>query len=372
MFRPFDPYGTATGLTAALLGTPVLRAGKPSFGIAQTVIAGAPAAVREVAVLDRPFCTLLHFEREGRRNDPRMLLVAPLAGHFAVMMRDTVAALLPDHDVFVTDWADARQVPLKAGPFGLADNIGTVMDFLRHLGPETHVMGLCQSAVPALAATALLAAMDDRATPRSLILMAGTVDPRVGVTRVDRLLAGRSLDWYERNVIVTVPAGPPGAGRRIYPGVVQLAGLLAYLARHIADGRELARKLALDDGLDALRHPFFAHYVTMMDLTAEFFLENVQAVFRGHDLPRGRLRWRGQTVQPAAISRTALMTVEGDQDDVSGPGQTRAAQDLCAGIPADRRAHYVQPGVGHFGTYHGARWRDEIVPRIRDFVRARA
>lgn len=366
-----DGYGRAPTAANALSGTAEGWRRKPAFGLDATRIDGDPVAVREVAVLGKPFCSLVHFKRQTRRPDPRLLLVAPLSGQFAALLRDMVAALLPEHDVYVTDWTDARDVPLADGPFGLDDNVGYVIDFARALGPGTHLVGLCQSAIAALAATALLAAADDPAQPPSLTLIAGLVDPRIAPTRVERLLASRPVAWFERTVIATVPAPYPGHGRRVYPGLVQYTGLMAYLGRHIGGRLELYRKL-VDDGDDAANHPFFELYSATMDLTAEFFLDTLRGVFHDHDLARGRMRWRGRPVEPGAVSRTALMTIEGEHDDVSGPGQTAVAHDLCPAIPAHRRRRHVAPGVGHFGTYHGRHWRTEVMPRLRDFVRAAA
>lgn len=317
----------------------------------------------------KPFCTLLHFRRGTGQADPRILIVAPLSGHFAGLLRDMVAALLPEHDLFVADWTDARLVPPEHGPFGLSDNIGYVLELIRHLGPEVHVIGLCQSAIPSLAATALLAADGAASQPRSLILLGGLIDPRLNPTRVERLLAERPLAWFEENVIFPASATHPAAGRRVYPGSLQLLALMAYLARHVVERRELFHKLVEDDGQDAVSHPFFMLYTAVMDLAAEFFLENVKTVFQDFALPRGRLSWHGRPVDLGAISKTALMTVEAELDDISGLGQTRAAQDLCRNVPSRMRRHHLEPGIGHFGLFHGVRWRTAIMPQIRDFVR---
>jgi poly(3-hydroxybutyrate) depolymerase len=348
----------------------LLRPGKPDFDLPSTRIDGRLIEVEETAVMRKPFCTLLHFRRNADRTDPRLLIVAPLSGHFAGLLRDMVAALLPEHDLFVTDWTDARLVPPDQGPFGLSDNIGYVQEFIRRLGPDVHVIGLCQSAIPSLAAAALLAADDATSQPRSLILLGGLIDPRLNPTRVERLLAERPLAWFERNAIFRVSAAHPAAGRAVYPGSLQLLALMAYLARHVVEHRELFHKLVEDDGQDAASHPFLMLFTAVMDLAAEFFLENAKIVFQDFALPRGHLRWHGRPVDPSAISRTALMTIEAELDDISGLGQTRAAQDLCGNVPSRLRRHHLEPGIGHFGLFHGNRWRTAIMPRVRDFVRS--
>ena len=343
---------------------------QPAFKFGTITIDNRRIEIRENAVIRKPFCTLIHFQRDVIRTDPKLLIVAPLSGHFAVMLRDMVGALLPEHEVYVTDWTDARLVPVKHGPFGVADNIGYVLEFVRCLGPEIHLIGLCQSAIPTLAAAALLAAEDPSIAPRSLILLGGPVDPRIRPTRVERLLAERPLDWFEQNVIATVPPAYPAVGRRVYPSSFQLMALMAYLARHVGERRELFYKLAKDDGEDAASHPFAALYTSVMDLAAEFFIENVQAVFQDFTLPRGVATWHGQPIDLASISRTSLLTVEAELDDISAPGQTEVAHELCVGVPSRLRAHHCERGIGHFGLFHGRRWRTQFMPRVRGFVRS--
>jgi poly(3-hydroxybutyrate) depolymerase len=372
MFVPFPHTGRGAPASAAygLLGEVIAPRPKPAFAIDAVEIDSGRVAVREATVMQQPFCTLLHFDRQAVRADPRVLVVAPLSGHYAALLRDLVLALLPGHDVYVTDWINARDVPLADGPFGGDDNISYVIAHLRRLGPETHVIALCQAAVPALAAAALLAAAEPQAEPRSLTLIAGNVDPRRNPTRVARLLASRPVSWFERTVLAEVPESYAGAGRRVYPGFVQLAGLMLYLGRHVGGRLELFDKLAHDDGVDAALHPFYELYTAVMDLPAEFFLDTVRSVFQEFALPEGRMTWRGQPVKPAALRRAALMTVEGERDDIAAPGQTFAAHDLCPGIPDARRCHHLQPGAGHFSTFHGRAWRSDIMPRIANFIRA--
>jgi len=345
------------------------RSPRPAFGLDTTTIDGRVVTVRETPLLRKPFCVLRQFRREVNCDDPKLLIVAPLSGHFAVLLHDMVAALVPEHDVYVTDWVDARVVPLVDGAFGLGDNIGYIMAFVQHLGPDVHVIGLCQSAVPALAATALLAANNAATAPRSLTLLGGPIEPRLAPTRVQRLLIMRSLDWFERNVIATVSSAYPAAGRKVYPSSLQLMALTAYLARHVRERRELSYKLDKDLQDGAGPHTFLRLYTAVMDLTAEFFLENVKTVFQESALAKGLMTWRDQAVDLAAISRTALFTVEAELDDISGPGQTRAAHELAVNIPSAQRAHHTQSGIGHFSLFHGDCWRTEIMPRVRDFIR---
>jgi len=354
-------------LIAAL--EPTRRFRRPELGLEAVEIGGQIVAVTERVEIRSPFFRLVHFAKEVREPGPPVLVVAPLSGHFAALLRDMLAALLPEHDLHLIDWADARDVPQAAGPFGLEDDIACIMDCIGRLAGELHVVGLCQSAMPTLAATALLSATTGATVPTSLVLMNGMIDTRLRPTRIDRLTARRSPEWFRRYALSTVPQPYAGAGRRVYPATMQHAALVTYLMRHVGTGGELFRKLMEDDGLDAASHPFLELFLSVMDLPAEYFLDSVQAVFQDHALPRGRLAWRGAIVDPAAIRATALMTVEGEYDDVSGPGQTRVAHTLCRNIPRGRRAHYLQPGVGHFGTFHGALWRREVMPRIAGFIR---
>ncbi len=354
-------------LIAAL--EPTRRFRRPELGLDAVETGGGRVAVTEQVEARSPFFRLVHFAKDVPEPGPPVLVVAPLSGHFAALLCDMLAALLPEHDLYLIDWADARDVPPAAGPFGLEDNIACIIDCIGRLAGELHLVALCQSAMPAMAATALLSARSDAAVPTSLVLMNGMIDTRLKPTRIDRLTARRSPDWFKRYALSTVPQPYAGAGRRVYPATMQHAALVAYLMRHVGTGGELLRKLLEDDGLDAAAHPFLELFLSVMDLPAEYFLDSVQAVFQDYALPRGRLAWRGTVVDPAAIRTTALMTVEGEYDDVSGPGQTRVAHTLCRSIPRGRRAHYLQPGVGHFGTFHGVLWRREVLPRISGFIR---
>lgn len=370
---PFSHSHYARSLAAAceLFERSTRRYQKPEFGLHETVIEGKTVPVREVAVLEKDFCTLKHFRREGVRGDRRLLVVAPLSGHFATLLRGTVEALLPDHEVYITDWTDGRRVPLADGPFGLDDYIDYVIEFLRHLGPGANVVAVCQPAVPVMAAASILAELGDPARPNAMVLMGGPIDTRINPTEVNRLATSRPIEWFEHGVISRVPAGYKGAGRRVYPGFVQLSGFMSQnLDRHISAHLRLFEHLVEGDGEGAEAHRrFYDEYMSVMDLPAEYYLQTVETVFQAHALPRGAMVWRGRKIDPAAISETALLTVEGEFDDISGLGQTRAAHDLCVNIPAERKRHWEQPGVGHYGIFNGHSWREQIYPRVRDFLR---
>lgn len=343
---------------------------KPPFGIDHVMIDDEPVAVREVAVMSKPFGTLLHFRRETERDDPRVLLVAPLSGHYATLLRGTVQALLADHDVWITDWDDAAAVPFWHGSFHFDDYVDYLVEFLHHLGPRAHVVAVCQPSVPVMAAVSLMAQGGDPMQPASMTLMGGPIDTRVNPTAVNEFATSRSLAWFQRRVIHTVPLVHAGAGRRVYPGFLQLSGFMSMnLDRHIGAYMQYFEHLVEGDGDGAAQHrDFYDEYLSVMDLPAEYFLETIDRVFQRHFLPRGLLTWRGHRVEPAAIARTALMTIEGERDDISGPGQTKAAHELCSGLAADRHRHHLQPKVGHYGIFNGRRWREDIYPRLRDFI----
>ena len=377
---PLNPFGrTLLGRNMAagceLFETATRRYGKPEFGIESTRVDGQSVPVREAVVLATPFCELRHFARDaapaGKRHDPKVLLIAPLSGHYATLLRDTVAAMLPEHDLYVTDWADARMVPADVGPFDLDDYIDTIIDFIRFVGPGAHVMAVCQPVVPALAAAALMAARGDPRQPASLILMGGPIDTRRNPTAVNDLAQNHAIEWFERTVIADVPFSYPGFGRRVYPGFVALSGFTAMnLDSHVAAYRKQFDNLVEGDHDSAQRHQdFYDEFLSVMDLPAEYYLDTVKTVFQDHALADGIMSHRGEPVDCAAIANTALMTVEGENDDICGLGQTEAALALCPNVPADQKVHYVQPGVGHYGVFNGTRWRAEIQPRIRDFIR---
>jgi poly(3-hydroxybutyrate) depolymerase len=350
------------------------RYGKPEWNIDSTVMGGERVPVRISSVWERPFCRLLHFERvpnhPPRRPQPRLLIVAPMSGHYPTLLRGTVEGFLPNHDVYLTEWVDARMVPVTEGRFDLDDYIDYLVSMLHFLGGDLHVLAVCQPSVPVLAAVARMEAADDPYVPSSMVLMGGPIDTRVNPTSVNTLAERRGIDWFRRNVITKVPFPNPGFMRDVYPGFLQLHGFMSMnLDRHIEAHRKLFLHLVRSDGDSAQKHrEFYDEYLAVMDLAAEFYLQTVETVFVRHALPKGEMTHRGARVDPADIHRVALLTVEGENDDISGVGQTEAAHRLCTSIPFDRKAHWLQPAVGHYGVFNGSRFRAEIVPRISDFV----
>jgi poly(3-hydroxybutyrate) depolymerase len=343
---------------------------RPDWGIDAVEVDGRTAEVVVESALSTPFADVLHFTKPDVAGQPQVLVVGPISGHFATLLRPTVRTLLADHDVYVVDWHNARDVPLAAGRFGLDEYVDHVLQAMRHLGPDTHVLAVCQPAPLVLAAVSLLAADDDPAQPRSLTLIAGPIDTRVNPNRVNANAGRHPLSLYERLLTTTVPAGYPGAGRRVYPGVAQLTAFMSmnprrHLNAHLGMYRAM---VAGDEATAAGTRAFYEEYNAVMDVPAEFYLETLQRVFMEHDLPRGVLTWRGRRVDPSAIEHTALLTVEGAQDDMCSPGQTEAAHALCTGIPQERKHHHLQQGVGHYGVFAGSRWETEIYPVVRAFI----
>jgi poly(3-hydroxybutyrate) depolymerase len=344
----------------------------PAFGIDRVTVEDSEVAVGEEIVAETPFCRLLRFRKAIEVDQPKLLVVAPLSGHFATLLRGTVRTALPDHDVYLTDWANARNVPLREGPFGLDDTVMLIIDLIRRVGPGCHVMAVCQPSVPVLAAVSLMAASGDPAEPLSMVLMGGPIDPEANPTEVNRFAHSHSLAWFERTVIDTVPARYPGAFRRVYPGFLQLAGFIGMnLDRHVAAHWRMFRQLAEGDGdRAATTRAFYDEYSSVMDLPAEFYLETVDRVFQRHDIAHGRFRVGGETVDPGAIEKTALMTVEGENDDICAVGQTAAAHRLCRNLAPEKKARHLQPQVGHYGVFNGKRWQSETYPKVRTFIRA--
>jgi poly(3-hydroxybutyrate) depolymerase len=354
------------------------RYAKPEFGIESTVVDGRSVPVAAEIVWQRPFCRLLHFRKsevhlkgKAASPQPKVLLVAPLSGHYATLLRGTVEAMLPHADVYITDWEDASQVPANEGLFDLDDYIDYLFEMLAWLGEPVHVMAVCQPAVPVLAAVSLMSQRNDPLVPKSMILMGGPIDTRRNPTVVNDMALSRGLDWLSRNAILPVPFPNPGHGRDVYPGFLQLAGFTTMnLDRHMDAHREMYWHLVHDDHEPAEKHrQFYDEFLSVLDLTAEYYLQTVEEVFIRHALPNGTFTHRGHTVDPAAITATALMTVEGERDDISGIGQTEAAHDMCRNIPEDRKRHHLQLGAGHYGVFNGHRFRTEIVPRIVEFMR---
>ncbi len=345
---------------------------RPAYGIDVVIVDGRAEPVHEEAVLRLPFGTLLHFRKPGVTGQPPVLLAAPLSGHFATLLRDTVRTLLQDHDVYITDWHNARDVALREGRFGLDDYVDYLRRFITTIGPGVNVVAVCQPCVAALAAVALLAQDDDPATPRTLTLMAGPVDCRVNPTEVNRLATSKPIDWFEQNLISHVPWPHKGHLRRVYPGFVQLSAFMSMnLERHKKAFEDLYHHLVGGevDKADTIR-TFYDEYLAVNDLPAEFYLETVEKVFQTYDLARGELVCGGRRVEPGAIRRTALFTVEGERDDICAVGQTVAAHDLCAGIRPFRKSHHIQTGVGHYGVFSGRKWNQQIYPRVREHIHA--
>ncbi|RUX15791.1 polyhydroxyalkanoate depolymerase [Mesorhizobium sp. M2A.F.Ca.ET.037.01.1.1] len=367
------PLGRSVAATAELFERTTRRYGKPQFGLDKTVVDWKSVDVTEKTVWSKPFCNLVRFERAlpaGRKPDPKLLIVAPMSGHYATLLRGTVEAMLPHADVHITDWVDARMVPVAQGSFDLDDYIDYVIEMFHALGPDTHVMAVCQPSVPVLAAVALIDRRGDPFVPSTMTLMGGPVDTRRNPTAVNLLAKEKGIDWFRDNVIMQAPWPVPGFGRVVYPGFLQLSGFMSMnLDRHIIAHKDFFMHLVKHDGDSAEKHrDFYDEYLAVMDLTAEFYLQTVDTVFVRHALPKGEMTHRGETVDCAAIRNVALLTIEGENDDISGLGQTQAAHDLCVNIPADKHVHYVQPAVGHYGVFNGSRFRSEIVPRIADFI----
>jgi poly(3-hydroxybutyrate) depolymerase len=356
--------------SCAMLARAGMSHDHPGFHIDTTEIAGEPVAVTEERVWVRPFCTLLRFRKETDLVQKRVLLVAPISGHFATLLRGTVRTLLPDHDVYITDWQSAQNVSLAHGRFDFDDFIDYVIDFLHFLGPDTHVIAVCQPSVPVLAAVALMAADNDPAQPATMTLMGGPIDTRRNPTQVNTVANAHPIEWFERSVIGVVPARYPGAFRRVYPGFLQLAGFMSMnFNRHVTAHVDLFNDLVKGDGESAeATQVFYDEYMSVMDLPAEFYLQTIAQVFQEHLLPDGKLVSRGRKVDPAAIERTALLTVEGERDDICAIGQTEAAHELVTRLSPARRRHHLQRGVGHYGVFNGKRWANETYPIVRDWI----
>lgn len=373
--NPFSqtPLGRTISASFEMFERTTRRYGKPEFGLNETVIDGKKVSVHEEVVWARSFCNLLHFSRDvsaGHSGDPRILIVAPMSGHYATLLRGTVEALLPSADIYITDWIDARMVPMTEGTFDLSDYIDYVIEMLHFLGHDTHVVAVCQPSVPVLAAAAIMEEAKDPLAPSSMTLMGGPIDTRINPTAVNNLAKERPLEWFADNVVMNVPWPQPGFMRSVYPGFLQLSGFMSMnLDRHLIAHKEFFMHLVKNDGEPEKHRDFYDEYLAVMDLTAEFYLQTVEQVFMKHALPKGELMHRGKRVDPSAIRNVALLTVEGENDDISGVGQTQAAQTICVNIPQEMRMHYLQPDVGHYGVFNGSRFRREIAPRIVSFTR---
>jgi poly(3-hydroxybutyrate) depolymerase len=351
---------------------------KPAFDIDHVEIAGVHVEVQEEVAIEKPFCRLLHFRRAlpaklaARAKDPNVLIVAPLSGHHATLLRDTVRTMLPEHNVYITDWVDARMVPLSAGPFHLDNYIDYVIEFVHLLGPDLHVISVCQPTVPVLAAISLMASDKDPKLPRSMTMMGGPIDTRRNPTAVNALAIRKNFGWFENNVVFKVPSAYPGYLRRVYPGFLQHAGFVAMNPdRHLNSHWDYYLDLIKGDLDDVEQHRrFYDEYNAVIDLPAEYYLDTIRIVFQEHRLPNGTWVVHGKPVRPADIKSVALFTIEGELDDISGSGQTQAAHDLCTGIPKSNKQHLTAKGAGHYGIFSGRRWREQIYPPVRDFIRA--
>jgi poly(3-hydroxybutyrate) depolymerase len=376
---PFSPLSFVPNSKSMVAGLDLMlrltkRYGRPPFAIEQVEVNGKTVQVREQVLLDKPFCQLLHFKKSiSLKNEPKVLVFAPLSGHYATLLRDTVRTMLPDHDITITDWKDAREVPFTEGPFHFDDYVAYVQEFIAFMqqqhGPDIHIISVCQPTVPVLAGVALLA-QHGQALPSSMTMMGGPIDAARNPTAVNDFATGKPISWFEQHVIQRVPQKYAGALRRVYPGFLQLSGFVAMNpGRHYDSHRDYYHHLVQGDGENAEAHRrFYDEYNAVMDLPAEYYLDTIVRVFQKQSLARGTLDVAGERVQPAAIRKTALFTIEGELDDISGSGQTEAAHALCTGIPAARQQHYTAPGVGHYGIFSGRKYREMIYPRIRDFI----
>jgi poly(3-hydroxybutyrate) depolymerase len=346
--------------------------GKPQFGIERSLVEGKRVAVHEEIVLHKPFGQLKHFRREGVKSGPKLLIVAPMSGHYATLLRGTVERMLPRHDVFITDWRDAKLVPLDAGRFDLDDYIGYLIAFLEQIGPGGHVLAVCQPSVPCYAAAALMSADKHKCRPRSLTMMGGPIDTRKAPTAVNTVATQRPHSWFQQNVIASVPYTYPGAGRQVYPGFLQLAGFMAMnLGDHLTGHWEMFKHLVQGDGESAeASKAFYDEYRAVCDMTAEFYLQTVDVVFQRHLLPKGQLMHRGRRVDPGALSDVALLAIEGERDDISGIGQTRAALDISTGLSPAMKRYHLARGVGHYGIFNGSKWRERIAPIVEQWIAA--
>jgi poly(3-hydroxybutyrate) depolymerase len=349
------------------------RYGKPAFDLPLTVVDGKEVAVTERIIWKKPFCQLLHFDRllpSKTSAQPKVLIVAPMSGHYATLLRGTVEAFLPTHEVYITDWIDARMVPMADGHFDLNDYIDYMIEIFELIGPDVHVMAVCQPSVPVAAAVALMEAKDSPSVPLSMTLMGGPIDTRKSPTAVNKLAEERGIDWFQKNCIIKVPFPNPGFYRDVYPGFLQLSGFMAMnVDRHMTAHWDMYSHLVSGDGDSAdKQQDFYDEYLAVMDLTAEFYLQTVDAVFVKHALPKGTLTHRGTPVDLKAIRRCALMTVEGENDDISGVGQTKATHDLCVNLPKEKQLYHLQKDVGHYGVFNGSRFRKEIAPAIKGFM----
>ena len=372
--NPFAYFGGGQVMASALevFAHAAAARGKPAFGLDHTIIDGRDVPVREEVVLRLPFGQLKRFVREGVEGGPRLLIVAPMSGHFATLLRGTVERMLPFADVYITDWRDAKMVPVEHGSFDLDDYVDYLVAFLEKIGPGAHMLAVCQPSVPSYAAACLMSANNHPCRPRTLTMMGGPIDTREAPTAVNTLATERPHAWFEQNVIATVPNSYPGAGRRVYPGFLQLTGFMTMnLGNHMMSHWEMFKHLVRGDGesADATKE-FYDEYRSVCDMTAEYYLQTIDQVFQAHALPRGVMTHRGRAVDPAAITDIGILAIEGERDDISGLGQTRAALTIATSLPAEKKRYYLAEGVGHYGIFNGSKWRDRIAPVVEEWIAA--
>lgn len=372
--NPFAYFGGGQVMASALevFAHAAAARGKPAFGLDHTIIDGRDVPVHEEIVLRLPFGQLKRFVREGVEGGPRLLIVAPMSGHFATLLRGTVERMLPFADVYITDWRDAKMVPVEHGSFDLDDYVDYLAAFLEKIGPGAHMLAVCQPSVPSYAAACLMSADNHPCRPRTLTMMGGPIDTREAPTAVNTLATERPHAWFEQNVIATVPNSYPGAGRRVYPGFLQLTGFMTMnLGNHMMSHWEMFKHLVRGDGesADATKE-FYDEYRSVCDMTAEYYLQTIDQVFQAHALPRGVMTHRGRAVDPAAITDIGILAIEGERDDISGLGQTRAALTIATSLPAEKKRYYMAEGVGHYGIFNGSKWRDRIAPVVEEWIAA--
>ena len=375
--NPFAYFGGGQIMSSALevFAHAAAPRGKPAFGLDSTTIDGKSVAVSEEIVLRKPFGQLKHFVRAGVTGGPKLLIVAPMSGHYATLLRGTVERMLPVADVYITDWRDAKLVPLSDGTFDLDDYVDYLIEFLEAIGPNdgqggTHMLAVCQPSVPCYAAACVMSADENPCRPKTLTMMGGPVDTRMAPTSVNTLATERPHSWFSQNVIATIPANYPGAGRKVYPGFLQLAGFLSMnLGSHMLSHYEMFKHLVVGADLEAdSTKAFYEEYRSVCDMTAEFYLQTIDVVFQDHALPKGEMLHRGRRVDPAAITDIAILAIEGEKDDISGLGQTKAALDIATSLPDDKKRYYMAEGAGHYGIFNGSKWRGKIAPVLEEWI----
>jgi poly(3-hydroxybutyrate) depolymerase len=372
--NPFAYLGGGNVLSSALevFAHAAAPRGKPAFGLNETLIDGETVAVTEEIVLQKPFGQLKRFVRAGREGDPKLLIVAPMSGHFATLLRGTVERMLPGHDVYITDWRDAKAVPLAAGSFDLDDYVDYLVEFLEAIGPGAHMLAVCQPSVPCYAAAALMSGAQHPCRPKTLTMMGGPIDTRKAPTAVNLLAQNRPYEWFSSTVIARVPDMYRGAGRKVYPGFLQLSGFMSMnLGNHMNSHYEMFKHLVAGEDLAAdATKDFYDEYRSVCDMSAEFYLQTIDVVFQNHSLPKGEMMHRGTRIDPAAISDIALLAVEGERDDISGLGQTKAALDIATALPDAMKHYHIAEGAGHYGIFNGSKWRDQIAPVVESWIKA--